>query len=179
MPVGKVETGVLKPGMQIHFNPSDKTAEVKSVEMHHEMLPQAIPGDNVGFNCRGLAKNDIRRGDVGAPVDNQAKVAKTFTAQVIVLNHPSVITVGYTPVFHAYTAQNACTFTEIKKVVRAGKEQEDKSFIKTGDQAVVKITPTKPMVVEKATDFPPLGRFAIRDMGQTVAVGVAIDVEAR
>lgn len=179
VPVGKVETGVLKPGMQIHFNPSDKTAEVKSVEMHHEMLPQAVPGDNVGFNCRGLAKNDIRRGDVGAPTDNKAKVAKSFTAQVIVLNHPSVITVGYTPVFHAYTAQNACTFTEIKKVVRAGKEQEDKSFIKTGDQAVVKITPTKPMVVEKATEFPALGRFAIRDMGQTVAVGVAIDVEAR
>jgi elongation factor 1-alpha len=179
VPVGKVETGILKPGMQIHFNPSDKTAEVKSVEMHHEMLPQAIPGDNVGFNCRGLAKNDIRRGDVGAPPDNKAKVAKTFTAQVIVLNHPSVITVGYTPVFHAYTAQNACTFTEIKKVVRAGKEQEDKSFMKTGDSGIVKITPTRPMVVEKATDFPPLGRFAIRDMGQTVAVGVAIDVEAR
>jgi len=178
VPVGKVECGVLKPGMQVHFNPSNKTAEVKSVEMHHEQMPEAVPGDNVGFNCRGLGKNDIRRGDVAAPTDNQAKVARTFTAQVIVLNHPSVITVGYTPVFHAYTAQNACTFEEIKKVVRGGKEVEP-TFMKTGDQGVVKIRPTRPMVVEKATEFPSLGRFAIRDMGQTVAVGVAIDVEAR
>lgn len=178
VPVGKVETGVLKPGMNIHFNPSNKTAEVKSIEMHHEMLPQALPGDNVGFNCRGLGKNDIRRGDVGAPTDNPATVARTFTAQVIVLNHPSVITVGYTPVFHAYTAQTACQFEEIKKVIRGGKEVEN-TFMKTGDQGVVKIRPTRPMVVEKAADYPALGRFAIRDMGQTVAVGVAVDVEAR
>jgi len=178
VPVGKVETGILKPGMQIHFNPSNKTAEVKSIEMHHEVLPQAGPGDNCGFNCRGLGKNDIRRGDVGAEPANPAKVAKTFTAQVIVLNHPSVITAGYTPVFHAYTAQVACQFEEIQKVIRGGKEVEN-TFMKTGDQGVVKIRPTRPMVVEKASDFPPLGRFAIRDMGQTVAVGVAVDVEAR
>lgn len=178
VPVGKVETGILKPGMNIHFNPSNKTAEVKSIEMHHEMLPQAVPGDNVGFNCRGLGKNDIRRGDVGAPTDAPATVARTFTAQVIVLNHPSVITVGYTPVFHAYTAQTACQFEEIKKVIRGGKEVEN-TFMKTGDQGVVKIRPTRPMVVEKAADYPALGRFAIRDMGQTVAVGVAVDVEAR
>lgn len=178
VPVGKVETGILKPGQQIHFNPSDKSAEVKSIEMHHEQLPQAGPGDNCGFNCRGLGKNDIRRGDVGASPDNKAKVARTFTAQVIVLNHPSVITVGYTPVFHAYTAQTACQFEEIVKVIRGGKEVEN-TFMKTGDQGVVKIRPTKPMVVEKASEFPPLGRFAIRDMGQTVAVGVAVDVEAR
>ncbi len=178
VPVGKVECGVLKPGQAIHFNPSNKTAEVKSIEMHHEQLAQAVPGDNVGFNCRGLAKNDIRRGDVGAPTDNPATVARTFLAQVIVLNHPSVITAGYTPVFHAYTAQTACTFEEIKKVVRAGKEAEP-TFMKTGDQGVVTIRPTRPMVIEKAVDFPQLGRFAIRDMGQTVAVGVCIDVEAR
>ncbi len=178
VPVGKVETGVLKPGQQIHFNPSDKSAEVKSIEMHHEQLPKAEPGDNCGFNCRGLGKNDIRRGDVGASPDNKATVARTFTAQVIVLNHPSVITVGYTPVFHAYTAQTACQFEEIQKVIRGGKEVEN-TFMKTGDQGVVKIRPTRPMVVEKASEFPPLGRFAIRDMGQTVAVGVAVDVEAR
>lgn len=178
VPVGKIETGLLKPGMQVHFNPSNKVAECKSIEMHHEMLDKAEPGDNVGFNCRGLGKNDIRRGDVGAPTDNQATVAKTFTAQVIVLNHPSVITVGYTPVFHAYTAQTACQFEEIQKVIRGGKEVEN-TFMKTGDQGVVKIRPTRPMVVEKASEYAPLGRFAIRDMGQTVAVGVAVDVEAR
>ena len=88
VPVGRVETGVLKPDMKIVFMPSNKVGEVKSIEMHHEMLQSATPGDNVGFNVRGIAKNDIRRGDVAGPVDNPPTVAKSFTAQIMVLNHP-------------------------------------------------------------------------------------------
>src|SRR3990172_4566902 len=102
VPVGRVETGVLKPNMKIHFQPADKVGEVKSIEMHHESIPEAVPGDNVGFNVRGVDKKDLRRGDVAGPSDNPPTVAKSFTAQIMVLNHPSVITVGYTPVFHAH-----------------------------------------------------------------------------
>lgn len=177
VPVGRVETGLLKPKMKVCFMPSNVTGEVKSIEMHHEQMPQAEPGDNVGFNVGGVAKNDIKRGDVAGPVDNPPSVAKTFTAQIIVLNHPSVITVGYTPVFHIHTAQVACQVVEIITAQRAGKKLEDLSFIKNGDNAIVKLKPMKPLVVEPAKDFPPLGRFAIRDMGQTVAAGVCIEVE--
>ena len=182
VPVGRVETGILKPEMKIIFMPANKVGDVKSIEMHHETLPQAVPGDNVGFNVRGIAKTDVKRGDVVGPVDNPPTVAKTFTAQIMVLNHPSVITVGYTPVFHAHTAQVACTFTELQKKLdpRTGTvKEENPQFLKTGDAAIVKITPTKPMVIEKAKDFPQLGRFAIRDMGQTVAAGMVIDVEKK
>ncbi len=182
VPVGRVETGVLKPNMKVSFQPSDKIGEVKSIEMHHEEIPQAVPGDNVGFNCRGIAKNDIRRGDVAGPVDNPPTVAKTFTAQVMVLNHPSVIAPGYTPVFHAYTAQVACTFEELLKKLdpKTGQvKEENPQFLKTGDAAVVKIRPTRPMVIEKGKEIPQLGRFAIRDMGTTVAAGVCLDVEKR
>lgn len=182
VPVGRVETGVLKTGMKIHFMPADKVGEVKSIEMHHEQIPQAEPGDNVGFNVRGVEKKDIRRGDVAGPTDNPPTVAKTFTAQIIVLNHPSVITAGYTPVFHAHTAQVACTFEEIQRSLdpkTGGTKQEKPDFIKTGDAAIVKIRPTKPMVIESFKAFPQMGRFAIRDMGQTVAAGQVIDVEKR
>lgn len=182
VPVGRVETGVLKPNMKIHFQPADKAGEVKSIEMHHESIPEAVPGDNVGFNVRGVDKKDIRRGDVAGPADNPPTVAKTFTAQIMVLNHPSVITAGYTPVFHCHTAQVACTFEEIVKSLdpkTGATKQEKPDFIKTGDAAVVKIRPTKPMVIEKAKDFPQLGRFAIRDMGVTVAAGMCIDIEKR
>jgi len=182
VPVGRVETGVLKPEMKIIFMPANKVGEVKSIEMHHENLPQAVPGDNVGFNVRGIAKTDVKRGDVAGPVENPPSVAKSFTAQIMVLNHPSVITVGYTPVFHAHTAQVACTFTELLKKLdpRTGTvKEENPQFLKTGDAAIVKIMPTKPMVIEKAKDFPQLGRFAIRDMGQTVAAGMVIDVEKK
>ncbi len=182
VPVGRVETGILKAGMKVHFMPADKVGEVKSIEMHHEQIPQAEPGDNVGFNVRGVDKKDLRRGDVAGPADNPPTVAKSFTAQIVVLNHPSVITVGYTPVFHAHTAQVACTFEEIMAILdpKTGAAKPEKpEFLKTGDAARVKIRPTKPMVIEPAKTFPQLGRFAIRDMGSTVAAGQVIDVEKR
>jgi elongation factor 1-alpha len=182
VPVGRVETGVMLPGMNIHFMPSDKGGEVKSIEMHHETIPKAEPGDNVGFNVRGLGKKDIRRGDVAGPADNKPTVARTFKARIMVLNHPSVITPGYTPVFHCHTAQVACTFLSLDQKLdpaTGAVTEENPQFLKTGDAAVVTVQPTKPMVIEKAQDFPQLGRFAIRDMGQTVAAGMCIDIESR
>src|SRR6266511_4359894 len=182
VPVGRVETGLLKVGMKNHFMPADKVGEVKSIEMHHEQIPQAEPGDNVGFNVRGVDKKDLRRGDVAGPTDHPPTVAKSFTAQIIVLNHPSVITAGYTPVFHAHTAQVACTFEEIIAALdpKTGAPKPEKpDFLKTGDAARVKIRPSKPFVIEPFKAFPQMGRFAVRDMGQTVAAGQVIDVEKR
>src|SRR5256884_4516400 len=182
VPVGRVETGILKVGMKVHFMPADKVGEVKSIEMHHEQLPQAEPGDNVGFNVRGVDKKDLRRGAVAGPTDRPPTVAKTFTAQIVVLNHPSVITAGYTPVFHAHTAQVAGTFEEIIAVLdpKTGAPKKEKpDFLKTGDAARGKIRPTKPLVIEAFKEFQQMGRFAIRDMGQTVAAGQGSVVRER
>jgi len=183
VPVGKIETGIMKPGQQIVFKPSAKPGgvigEVKTIEMHHEQMGQAQPGDNVGCNIRGIAKNEVRRGDVAGPANSPPTVAKAFRAQIMVLNHPSVITKGYTPVFHCYTSQIACRFDEIEKKLdpRSGQvKEENPDFIKTGDAAIVKIIPTRPMVIESSKEIPQLGRFAIRDMGQTVAAGVCLEV---
>ncbi|MBI4210562.1 MAG: translation elongation factor EF-1 subunit alpha [Candidatus Diapherotrites archaeon] len=179
VPVGRVETGILKPGDKIVVMPSGKTGEVKTVEAHHEQLPQAVPGDNVGFNVRGLEKKDINRGDVVGHVNNPPTVAKDFTAQIVVLSHPTAIPVGYTPVFHMHTAQLSCTLTEIQKSLdpKTGQvKEENPKFLKTGDAAIVKITPLKPLCVEEYKKFPQLGRFAIRDMGQTVAAGIILSV---
>jgi len=182
VPVGRVETGVLHVGDKVIFLPADKQGEVKSIEMHHEPMQQAEPGDNVGFNVRGIAKNDIKRGDVCGPLNAPPTVAKAFTAQIVVLNHPSVIANGYKPVFHVHTTQVACRFDEIVKTLNPKdgttlKEKPD--FIKTGDIAIVKIVPDRPFVIEKVSDIPQLGRFAIRDMGQTVAAGQCIEVEVK
>ena len=179
VPVGRVETGVMKKGDNVIFEPPGVSGEVKSIEMHHEMLEVAEPGDNVGFNVRGVGKNDIRRGDVAGHTSNPPTVAKEFTAQIVVLQHPGVITVGYTPVFHCHTAQVACTFMELQKKLDPATGQvkeENPDFLKTGDAAFVVVKPTKPMVIEKIKDIPHMGRFAIRDMGQTVAAGMCIDL---
>ena len=182
VPVGRVETGVLKPVDKVVFEPAGVSGEVKSIEMHHEQIPQAEPGDNIGFNVRGVSKKDLKRGDVCGHPDNPPTVAEEFTAQIVILQHPTAITVGYTPVFHAHTAQVACTFMELLKKLdpRTGQVvEENPQFLRTGDAAIVKIKPTKPMVIENVKEIPQLGRFSIRDMGMTIAAGMAIDVKAK
>ena len=182
IPVGRVETGVLKPGDQIVVMPGGARSEVKSIEMHHQQLQRAEPGDNIGFAVKGLEKKDIKRGDVIGPSSNPPTVAAEFTAQVIVLHHQNVIARGYTPVFHIHTAQVACTISDIleKKDPKTGLTMEkNPQTLKTGDIAIVKITPTKPVACEKYSDFPQLGRFAIRDMGETVGAGVILEIKPR
>ncbi|MFA4820151.1 MAG: translation elongation factor EF-1 subunit alpha [Candidatus Aenigmatarchaeota archaeon] len=178
VPVGRVETGTMKINDKLIFVPSGAQGEVKSIEMHHEQVQEAKPGDNVGFNVRGIGKGDIKRGDVACHPQDAAKPVKEFTAQIIVLNHPSVISKGYTPVFHVHTSQVACTVIEIVKKMdpkTGAAVTENPDYLKTGDAAIIKIRPSKPLIIEKQSEMPELARFAIRDMGQTVAAGICID----
>ena len=184
VPVGRVETGILKPGMKVSFRPSahqgGKVGEVKSIEMHHTEVEQAVPGDNVGYNLRGIAHTDIRRGDVCGPADDPPNVARAFKASVMILDHPNVITQGYTPVFHCHTAQVACTFDKLLAKIdpRTGEvTEENPDYLKKGDAAMVLIKPTKPLAIEEQAKFKQLSRFAIRDMGKTVAAGMCLKIE--
>lgn len=180
VPVGRVETGILKPGMVVTFAPAMITTEVKSVEMHHEALTQAIPGDNVGFNVKNVSVKDIRRGMVAGDSKNDPPAeTESFLAQVIILNHPGQIHAGYAPVLDCHTAHIACKFSELVSKIdrRSGKSLEDNpKNVKSGDAAMVRLVPSKPMCVETFAEYPPLGRFAVRDMRQTVAVGVIKEV---
>jgi len=179
VPVGRVETGIMKMNDKLIFEPSGVVGEVKSVEVHHQQISEAKPGDNVGFNVRGVDKSQIKRGDVAGHPDNPPTVVKEFTGQIIVLQHPTVITAGYTPVFHCHTASVACTIEEIIAKVdpkTGAVVQEKPDFIKTGDAARIKVKPLRPFVIEKQSEFPELARFAIRDMGMTVAAGVCLEV---
>ncbi|MFO7832846.1 MAG: translation elongation factor EF-1 subunit alpha [Halohasta sp.] len=182
VPVGRIETGTLEAGNNVSFQPSDVGGEVKTVEMHHEEVPSAGPGDNVGFNVRGIGKDDIRRGDVCGPADDPPKVAETFQAQMVVMQHPSVITAGYTPVFHAHTAQVACTIESIDQKLDPSTgevAEENPDFIKSGDAAIVTVRPQKPLSIEPSGEISELGSFAVRDMGQTIAAGKVLEVNER
>ncbi len=186
VPVGRVETGRMKVGDKIIAVPAREgrgvIGEVKSIEMHHEQVQVAEPGDNIGFNVRGIGKKDIARGDVIGHPDNPPKVAEEFTAQIVVLNHPTVVTTGYTPVFHIHTAQVACTFVEIQKKLNPATGEvleENPDFLRNGDVAIVKLRPVQPTVIEKQAEIPQLSRFAIRDSGTTVAAGMCIDLKEK
>ena len=183
VPVGRVETGIMKVNDKVIVVPAREgkgvSGEVKSIEMHHEQLQQAEPGDNVGFNVRGIGEKDIARGDVLGHADNVPTVATEFTAQIVVLNHPTVITAGYTPVFHIHTAQVACQVIKIEKKLDSATGQtkeENPDFIKNGDAAIIRVKPMQPLVIEKFKDLPELSRFAVRDSGTTVAAGMCIDL---
>jgi len=186
VPVGKIETGIMKPGMKVVILPGRSgkgvPGEVKTVEMHHEALPEAMAGDNVGCNIRGVGKKDIARGDVICDAAKPATIAQEFTAQIAVINHPTVIAKGYTPVFHVHTAQVPCQFMEIvsKLDPKTGQAMPGTpDFIKNGDVAIVKIKPMGNLVLEKQKDNPHMARFAIRDAGATVAAGICIDLIAK
>jgi elongation factor 1-alpha len=182
VPVGRVETGVLKESDTLVFMPSNVQGLVKSIETHHVKVPKALPGDNIGFNVRGISKKDVHRGDVAGHPDNPPTVAKEFIGQIIVIHHPTAIAAGYSPVLHSNTGQISCRFKELvsKLDPRTGQVVEkNPSFLKTGDGAVVRFEPIQPIAVETYSEFPELGRFAIRDMGTTVAAGVIKEISVK
>jgi len=182
VPVGRVETGVLKKNDKIIIMPTGFQGEIRSIEMHHEEIPQAEPGDNIGFSIRGISMEDVGRGDVmGHPKDVPTVVTPkgNWTGQIIVIWHPTVIAQGYTPVVHAHTAQVAAKFTELIKKLdqKTGAVIEDNpKFLKRNEAAIVKLQPIKKLCIEKYEEFPELGRFAVRDMGRTACVGIVKDL---
>ncbi|MFB6100370.1 MAG: translation elongation factor EF-1 subunit alpha [Candidatus Nanohalobium sp.] len=186
--VGRVETGELAQGDDVVFEPAGTRlnksvgGEVKTIEMHHEEVEDAQPGDNIGWNTRGVGEDDIKKGDVAGPADNPPTVVESFKAQVIVLNHPNVISEGYTPVFHVNTAQVSCTFEDLHETMnpKTGETlEEDPDYIKQGQAAKVTIRPQQPLVIEENDDIPQMARFAIRDMGQTVGAGQCLEVNEK
>ena len=182
VPVGKIETGVLHAEKTVVFNPSQKSAKVKSIEMHHTQVQKAEPGDNVGFNVHGLAATDIRRGDVAGYEDKPPQFVRhdeTFVGQIQLMDIPKAVSIGYTPVFHAHTSQVAVRFNALLEKTKAGQKTPNPDFLSTGDAAIVEFAPTKPMAIEANEDFPELSRFAIRDMGRTVAAGVCFKINKK
>lgn len=179
VPVGRVETGVMKPGDKIVVMPSGAQGEIKSIETHHTPQPSAEAGDNIGFNLRGIDKKSIKRGDVMGAPGNPPTVAKEFKAQIIVIHHPTALAPGYTPVMHCHTAQVAATMTEFLEKINpatGAADEKNPKFLKVGDSAIVKIRPVRPTPIETFKEFPEMGRFALRDMGATIAAGVVREI---
>ncbi|MEK6834405.1 MAG: translation elongation factor EF-1 subunit alpha [Thermoproteota archaeon] len=179
VPVGRVETGTVKAGQKIIVMPAGVLGEIKTIETHHTQMESAEAGDNIGFNLRGVDKKDIKRGDVIGTPDNPPNVAKEFRAQIIVIHHPTALAPGYTPVMHAHTAQVAATIVAFEAKINpqtGAAEEKDPKFLKAGDSAIVRIRPVRPIPIETFQDFPELGRFALRDMGATIAAGVVKEI---
>lgn len=183
VPVGRVETGILKKGDKIVIMPTGFEGEIRSIEMHHTEIPEAIPGDNIGFSIRGITNKDASRGDcMGHPTDVPTVIFPSgkWTGQIIVIWHPTAIAQGYTPVVHAHTAQVASRFVALLKKLdqKTGAVIEDNpKFLKKNEAALVELSPIKKLCIEKYTVIPEMGRFAVRDMGRTVAVGIVKEIE--
>jgi len=182
VPVGRVETGIIKSNQKVIVMPASVSGEVKSIETHHTQMDSAEAGDNIGFNLRGVDKKLIHRGDMIGNSESPPSVAKEFEAQIIVIHHPTAMAPGYTPVLHAHTAQVAATLSEFVAKIdpkTGGTTEEKPKFLKTGDAAIVKIKPVRPLAIETFKEFPEIGRFALRDMGTTIAAGIVKTITER
>ena len=160
------------------MQPSGYEGEVKSIEMHHQAIEEAVTGDNIGFTVRGLGRDQVKRGSVVGHINNKPTKVKEFIANIMVFNHPTSFGVGYTSVFHIHTAQVACTFVELRKKMNPRGEvvEEHPQYLKSGDAALVKLKPIQDLVAETFNDFPQLGRFVIRDSGKTIAAGRILEI---
>lgn len=179
-PVGKVETGILKPGDDLIFMPSGETGKVNSIETHYANIPEAGPGDNIGFNIKGVDKDKLKRGNVASHLGTPCRVAKSFTGRIIIIHHPTAVGEGYTPVLHLHTAQVAVKFDKLisKLDPRTGQVlEENPAYLRTGDAAVVRFVPLMPVAMEKFSEYQQLGRFALRDMGTTIGAGIVMEIE--
>ncbi len=183
VPVGKIETGIMKVGQKVKILPGRTgtgiDGEVKTIEMHHEAMPEALAGDNVGISIRGVGKKDLARGDVICDASAPVPIVEEFIATITVINHPTVLAKGYTPVFHIHTAQVPCQFTElIAKINPATGEviQQNPDFLKNGDSARVRIKPIGHLCLETQKENPWMSRFAVRDAGATVAAGMCTEI---
>jgi elongation factor 1-alpha len=186
VPVGKIETGIMKVGQKVKVLPGRTGAgiegEVKSIEMHHEQLQEAVAGDNVGINIRGVGKKDIARGDVICEAAHPISIVEEFVATITVINHPTVLAKGYTPVFHIHTAQVPCQFIELIAQIdpRTGEViKEHPDFLKNGDSAKVRIKPQGRLALETQKENAYMSRFAVRDAGQTVAAGMCTEISKK
>mmetsp|Transcript_110126 Transcript_110126/g.322193 ORF Transcript_110126/g.322193 Transcript_110126/m.322193 type:complete len:565 (+) Transcript_110126:180-1874(+) len=180
--VGRVATGSLRPGMQLILVPGNVPTEVRSIEMHHQTLEEAASGDNVNVTV-DVAMKDLRHGMVASAADDSpACECSSFLAQVIILSPPRAgeISAGCVLWVECHTARVSCVFEELLSRTdrRTGQVLEMKpETLHAGDAAVVRLRPEAPMCVEPFSEYPPLGRFAVRDQKTTVAVGVVQQVD--
>jgi len=186
IPVGFIESGTMEVGDVLLFMPANKKGEVRSMERHHKAVRKATAGDPTGVDFRVIGnwdkKRELRGGHVAGHVSNPPTVAKTFTARIIIFNHPGTIQTGYSPMIHCHEARVKCTMTEIEKKIDPRTMEvieEYPYYLKKGDFAIVKFKPLLPLVIEKGNEIPKLGRFAIRDMGQTIGAGMVMDIEKK
>ncbi|MGC8817416.1 MAG: translation elongation factor EF-1 subunit alpha [Candidatus Hadarchaeum sp.] len=179
VPIGRVETGILRVKDIVIFEPSGSSGEVRSIEMHHEQIQQAVPGDNIGFSVRGVSKDEVRRGDVAGHLTNPPTVTNEFIGKVVILAVPTEISPGFTPLFHCHSAHVPGTIVEILQKIdpKTGSVvEENPRSLRKGDAGLIKVKLAKPMVIERASDIPELSRFAIRHSGQTIAAGMCVDL---
>lgn len=179
--VGRVETGSIRPGIKVIFSPSGLVAEVKSLLRAGKKLSEAQGGDVVSVNLSGVEACELRRCMVASNSSDVAADAESFMAQVVVFDHPG-IRAGYCPAIMVHTSQVPCEFEELLSRVdrKTGNDAEaHPASAKSGEVVKVKMRPRGLVCVESFSAYPPLGRFAIRDHGKTVGVGVIKEVTKR
>jgi len=180
--IGRVASGTLKQGAKVVIMPSGRQSRAASIEVYHGNRSQVLPGDLIGVRLADVSLSDVHRGMVVCDPSAQSAISKpshTFIAQIVILSHPGAIRAGYKPMLFCHTATFPCRFAQLlAKVDRLTGQvvEETPQSVHTGEAVLVRMEATKPVYVEPFSTFAPLGRFVVRDLHLTVAVGIIKEV---
>lgn len=173
--MGKLEAGTIKCGESLIVLPNKTPVVVEQIFVDQYELTEALPGDNIKMKLKGIEEDQLRNGFVLCRKENLCRPTRWFDATIQILEFESIICAGYSCVLHIHSAIEECTFHSLKAILDKKTRQvakKDPKFCKQGDSVVVRVKMSRPICVEKYKDFAQMGRFMIRDQGNTIGIGI-------
>lgn len=176
--IGKMESGVVQKGQTLLLCPNKTAVQVLQCWSDDVEVEKVAAGDNIKFKLKGVEEADIQGGFVICSPDAPVKVGKIFDAEVLVLDHKSIIASGYSAVLHI---QSAIEEVAVKAVLctvdkKTGEKNKTRRFVKQDEKCILRLESQEPFCLEPFKLLPQLGRFTLRDEGKTIAIGKVLKV---
>ncbi|KAB5532702.1 eukaryotic peptide chain release factor GTP-binding subunit [Coniochaeta sp. 2T2.1] len=175
---GRIEAGVVKKGMSLVMMPTKQNVEASAVYTEtEEEVGIAQCGNQARLRLRGIEEEDISAGFVLCSPKRLVHCVQAFEAQVRIIDLPNILTAGFNCVLHVHSAIEEVTFAALLHTLQKGTGRRSKkapTHARKGDNIIVRmelIDKQRNVCVEKYDDYPQMGRFTLRDQGQTIAIG--------
>ncbi|XP_067623995.1 eukaryotic peptide chain release factor GTP-binding subunit ERF3A isoform X2 [Eurosta solidaginis] len=177
--MGKVESGTARKGQNLLVMPNRTQVSVDQLFSDDDEVTSVGPGENIKVKLKGIEEEDVSPGFVLCDATNPIKTGKIFDAQVVILEHKSIICAGYSAVMHIHCAAEEITVKALICLVDKKTAEKSKTrprFVKQDQVAIMRIECSGMICLEQFKLFPQMGRFTLRDENKTIAIGKVLKV---